>query len=227
MLLLFLVSLCSAQPWNLPLATFPAGSPWTLDVSNAPLDPNSANIIARLGSFGTNPIKFDVSFQPLYSNCATPRVPFVKAATYSSECTNPPPAFIPLPNTGGEIHSSSIIQERQSRSGASVGSFFVPIFFFFFFPLHFQLELCVPAACQRGAEHENMLTQIRIVFPFHSRLSVSIQQSRGSIRGPRASDVRPTHRYLTATSLCWMTVECCMTVTAAMSLSMAQENQPS
>lgn len=131
MLLLFLVSLCAAQPWNLPLATFPAGSPWTEDVSNAPLDPNSASIIARLGSFGTNPIRFDVSFQPLYSNCATPRVPFVKAAAYSTECTTPPPAFIPLPNVGGEICVSSIFHCRQLMNcGLRAARNF---FFFFFF----------------------------------------------------------------------------------------------
>lgn len=59
-----LVVACHGQ-WNLPLPSFPPGNAWNLDVSNAPLDPNSGAIMNQLlanGGFGTNPILFGEFF---------------------------------------------------------------------------------------------------------------------------------------------------------------------
>jgi hypothetical protein len=97
--LLFLASI-DAQPWSLAVPTFPAGSPWTTDVSGAATDTNSAAIIAQLvadGGFGS--INMDVSFQPLFADCNTPRKPFTKRAGYAADCDQSI-ALVPMPNQG-------------------------------------------------------------------------------------------------------------------------------
>eukprot|EP01105_Mastigella_eilhardi_P001925 TRINITY_DN1236_c0_g1_i2.p2 TRINITY_DN1236_c0_g1~~TRINITY_DN1236_c0_g1_i2.p2 ORF type:complete len:107 (+),score=19.02 TRINITY_DN1236_c0_g1_i2:6-326(+) len=60
-------------------ASFPAGSPWTIDVSNAALASDSAQTIAWLssaGGFGNGRLQIDFSFHVLYATCDTPRVTF-------------------------------------------------------------------------------------------------------------------------------------------------------
>ena len=76
---------------------FPAGAPWTQDVSNAPLDGESAAIIANLvaaGGWGTpGKMQIDYSIEVLRGDAATPLRAFVKTADfYSPDCD-----FVPMP----------------------------------------------------------------------------------------------------------------------------------
>jgi len=86
-----------------PAPYFPSGSIWTRDVSHAPLDPNSATMIAALagaGGWGYGRMQVDLSLRVLKAGADTPYVPFRKGAGfYAADSDNP--STIPLPIGGG------------------------------------------------------------------------------------------------------------------------------
>jgi len=88
--------------------SFPSGAPWYTDVTNAPLDANSNNIITWLqnnGAWGT-PSKFQIDFSLniLYADSNTPQAPVVqKSGYYSPDCDNV--TSMPLP-TGGAMEGT-------------------------------------------------------------------------------------------------------------------------
>ena len=62
-----------------PAPYFPTGSPWTEDISKAPIDPQSQNIIGWLadnGGWGHGKMQVDFSIRVLNANEGTPTVPF-------------------------------------------------------------------------------------------------------------------------------------------------------
>ncbi len=86
-----------------PAPYFPAGSIWTQDVSHAPLDPNSATIIAWLanaGGWGFGRMQADMSLRVLNADAKTPYVPFQKGATFYAADSDLP-STVPLPAGGG------------------------------------------------------------------------------------------------------------------------------
>jgi hypothetical protein len=87
-----------------PKPYFPAGSPWTQDVTNAPLDPRSYNIVTWLdyvGGWGHGgKIQVDFSIRVLQADANTPMVPFHKGPTFYLPDSDLPSA-VPLPPGGG------------------------------------------------------------------------------------------------------------------------------
>jgi serine/threonine-protein kinase len=87
-----------------PAAYFPAGSPWTQDISHAPVDPQSSTIIAWLkdaGGWGSNNrMQVDFSLRVMQADAATPFVPFQKAPGFYAADSDTVSTF-PLPAHGG------------------------------------------------------------------------------------------------------------------------------
>ncbi|MGD0730477.1 MAG: hypothetical protein ABR956_04380 [Terracidiphilus sp.] len=86
-----------------PAPYFPPGSAFRQDISHAPLDPQSSEIIswlAEAGGWGTGRMQVDFSLRVLQANANTPQVPFHKGATFYSSDSDLP-ATVPLPPGGG------------------------------------------------------------------------------------------------------------------------------
>ncbi|MGC9158353.1 MAG: hypothetical protein ACP5FH_05130, partial [Terracidiphilus sp.] len=87
-----------------PAAYFPPGSPWTEDISHAPLDPDSSAIISwlsRAGGWGNHDrMQVDFSLRVLQATPTTPYVPFRKGAHWISPDSDTISTF-PLPVGGG------------------------------------------------------------------------------------------------------------------------------
>jgi hypothetical protein len=90
-----------------PCQVFPADNPWNLDVSSAPVDPNSANYIANINANGGDELHPDFGSDPTYGipyitvTNAQPELPVT--FDYDDE-SDPGPYPIPLdaPIEGGE-----------------------------------------------------------------------------------------------------------------------------
>ena len=86
-----------------PAPYFPAGSIWTQDVSNAPVDPESTKIIRWLdgaGGWGKGRMQIDFGIRVLQANASTPMVPFRKGDGFMSPDSDSIKEF-PLPAGGG------------------------------------------------------------------------------------------------------------------------------
>lgn len=83
---------------------FPPGSPWTEDISHAPVDPHSSAIISWLAGAGgwgmNNRMRVDFNIRVMNANASTPYVPFHKGAGWISPDSDTPATF-PLPTGGG------------------------------------------------------------------------------------------------------------------------------
>lgn len=82
---------------------FPAAAIWTQDVSNAPVDPQSAtmiNALAQAGGWGTGSMRVDFSLRVLQANASTPTVPFRPSQGFLSVDSDLVPS-VPLPPGGG------------------------------------------------------------------------------------------------------------------------------
>jgi serine/threonine-protein kinase len=87
-----------------PAPYFPAGSPWTQDISHAPLDPQSSAIItwlAEAGGWGVNnKMHIDFGMRVLQADATTPQVPFRKGSGWiAADSDNI--TTIPLPAGSG------------------------------------------------------------------------------------------------------------------------------
>ena len=86
-----------------PAPYFPPGAAWTEDVSHAPLDPNSATMIAtlaRAGGWGNGRMQVDFGLRVLEADADTPYVPFHYRSGSNSGALNPV-SSVPLPRGGG------------------------------------------------------------------------------------------------------------------------------
>lgn len=86
-----------------PAPYFPAGSVWTTDISKAPVDPRSQNIIDWLvdaGGWGHGRLQTDFSMRVLKADASTPTVPFHPGDQFYSPDSDSPKT-IPLPAGGG------------------------------------------------------------------------------------------------------------------------------
>jgi serine/threonine-protein kinase len=86
-----------------PAPYFPPGSVWTQDISKAPLDPRSYNIItwlAYVGGWGHGRMQIDFSMRVLQADGSTPMVPFRKGDQFMGPDSDPIKT-IPLPVGGG------------------------------------------------------------------------------------------------------------------------------
>ena len=82
---------------------FPAGAPWTQDISHAPLDPNSSKTIAWLtsvGGWGFGRMQSDFSIRVVQATPTTPYVPFRKDPTFYAPDSDIV-STVPLPAGGG------------------------------------------------------------------------------------------------------------------------------
>jgi serine/threonine-protein kinase len=82
-------------------AYFPPSSIWTQDISHAPLDPKSSDMIAWLadaGGWGSNRMQVDFGLRVLQANAGTPRVPFKGPSNFADSDQL---STIPLPAGGG------------------------------------------------------------------------------------------------------------------------------
>jgi serine/threonine-protein kinase len=101
-----LVSVRAAKMANVvaPAAYFPPGSVWTQDISHAPLDPHSSDMIAWLADAGgwghNNRMQVDFSLRVMQADAATPYVPFRKGPVFFSPDSDLP-STVPLPVGGG------------------------------------------------------------------------------------------------------------------------------
>jgi serine/threonine-protein kinase len=88
---------------------FPAGAPWTQDISQAKLDPRSENItgwLASVGGWGHGRMQIDFGIRVLQATASTPKIPFHKADGWISP-DGDSVAEVPLPEGGGmEGHDS-------------------------------------------------------------------------------------------------------------------------
>lgn len=99
-----IVSAARVQHAVAPTPYFPPGSPWTQDISHAPLDPQSDDMIgwlAAAGGWGNgNKMQVDFALRVLEANATTPKYRFYKGPGWmagdSDEITS-----IPLPAGGG------------------------------------------------------------------------------------------------------------------------------
>lgn len=83
-----------------PAGLFPAGSPWTRDVRQAPKDPKSDEIITWLDGmgFGLGRMQIDFSLTLLQADARTPRRSFTKTDDFfTPDCDHVP---VPLPQDG-------------------------------------------------------------------------------------------------------------------------------
>jgi len=86
-----------------PAGLFPPQSIWTQDISQAPLDPQSSEIISFLagaGGWGNGRMQVDLSLRVLQANASTPFVPFQKAPGFYAADSDVVSTF-PLPTNGG------------------------------------------------------------------------------------------------------------------------------
>jgi serine/threonine-protein kinase len=86
-----------------PAGYFPPQSIWTQDISHAPLDPQSNEIISFLagaGGWGYGRMQVDLSLRVLQANASTPFVPFQKAPGFYAADSDDVSTF-PLPVNGG------------------------------------------------------------------------------------------------------------------------------
>jgi serine/threonine-protein kinase len=87
-----------------PAAYFPPGSIWTQDISHAPLDPQSSDIIAWLagaGGWGNgNKMHIDFGMRVLQADASTPNVPFRKGSGWMAADSDNI-TTIPLPAASG------------------------------------------------------------------------------------------------------------------------------
>ena len=84
-------------------AYFPPGSPWTQDVSHAPVDPSSGKIIGWLssvGGWGFGRMQSDFSIRVLQATPTTPVVPFHKGPGFFATDSDLV-STVPLPAGGG------------------------------------------------------------------------------------------------------------------------------
>jgi serine/threonine-protein kinase len=88
---------------NASSAYFPTGAIWTRDISNAPLDPESARMIdwlAKAGGWGTGVIRVDFNLRVLRADSTTPSVPFRPGPGWMDADSDRLSRF-PLPIGGG------------------------------------------------------------------------------------------------------------------------------
>jgi serine/threonine-protein kinase len=87
-----------------PAPYFPPGSIWTQDISHAPLDPQSSEIIkwlAEEGGWGNNnKMQIDFGMRVLQADATTPRVPFRKGSGWIATDSDNITTF-PLPAASG------------------------------------------------------------------------------------------------------------------------------
>lgn len=87
-----------------PAPFFPPGAPWTQDISQAPVDPQSSAIInwlAQNGGWGFhNRFQVDISLRVLTADASTPKVPFHKGWT-GDNADSDLVSSVPLPKGGG------------------------------------------------------------------------------------------------------------------------------
>jgi hypothetical protein len=86
-----------------PAPYFPAGSVWTQDISSAPLDPRSQNIIDWLeydGGWGHGRMQIDFGIRVLKADASTPMVPFHPGDQFYTPDSDSIKS-IPLPPGGG------------------------------------------------------------------------------------------------------------------------------
>jgi serine/threonine-protein kinase len=87
-----------------PAAYFPSGSVWTQNISHAPLDPHSSEMIAWLADAGgwghNNRMQVDFALRVLEADASTPHVPFHKGPEYYAADSDVISSF-PLPARGG------------------------------------------------------------------------------------------------------------------------------
>jgi serine/threonine-protein kinase len=100
-----------------PAAYFPTGSVWTQDISHAPLDPHSSDMIAWLADAGgwghNNRMQVDFALRVLQANATTPRVSFRKGPVFFSPDSDVP-STVPLP-AGGGLEGEKNYQCEESR----------------------------------------------------------------------------------------------------------------
>lgn len=101
-----------------PAAYFPSGAIWTQDISHAPLDPHSSDMIAWLANAGgwghNNKMQVDFAVRVLQADASTPHVPFRKGPEFyvaDSDVVS----SIPLPARGG-LEGESGYQCNTSES---------------------------------------------------------------------------------------------------------------
>lgn len=86
-----------------PLPYFPGGSVWTQDISKAPADAQSSQIIGWLadaGGWGRGRMQVDFSMRVMNADATTPRIPFHKGAQFYEPDSDVVPS-VPLPASGG------------------------------------------------------------------------------------------------------------------------------
>lgn len=86
-----------------PAPYFHAGSIWTQDISHAPVDPQSSEIISWLagaGGWGLGRMQIDWSMRVVQADASTPYVPFQKAPGFYATDSDMVTTF-PLPAHGG------------------------------------------------------------------------------------------------------------------------------
>jgi hypothetical protein len=106
------LSLAKAAPTIAGCTIFPKDNPWNLDVSDYPVDPNSAAYIANINSHGGTTVHPDFGSDPTYGipyKVATNATPTVNIAfDYADESDPGPYPFTPPPDTpiesGGDHH---------------------------------------------------------------------------------------------------------------------------
>jgi serine/threonine-protein kinase len=92
-----------------PAPYFPPGAVWYQDVSNAPIDPHSSEIIGWLANNGGwghgNRMQVDFGMRVMQADASTPMVPFRKSDDFTSPDSDMVSTF-PLPAGGGaEAHT--------------------------------------------------------------------------------------------------------------------------
>jgi hypothetical protein len=86
-----------------PAPYFSAGSIWTQDVSNAPVDPHSSDVIGWLadnGGWGSGRMQVDFSMRVLQADASTPKVQFHKGSNFIGDDSDKI-SEVPLPPGGG------------------------------------------------------------------------------------------------------------------------------
>lgn len=99
-----------------PAHYFPAGNPWTVDVSNSNVDPQSGRIIAWLDGqgFGYGRFQIDFSIDLLHADASTPKKAFTPTRDFFTPDCDPVP--VPLP-VGGNIEGNDGYACKADPSG--------------------------------------------------------------------------------------------------------------
>jgi hypothetical protein len=87
-------------PTGGPIDLFPCDSFWYQDISNAPMDPNSAAIVGAIGSWesnGTTDLLIDFSIVFMHADASTPRYTFSLDPNYDPDNDHDP---VPVPANG-------------------------------------------------------------------------------------------------------------------------------